>query len=90
MTPREVYLEAARDVAKGTQTFPCTAVYAHDGVNWHQPESLARKFILTMAPGRTIFTSPYAASCEYLLKTFHGLKGHSVLALCFMAAMENA
>jgi len=88
MTPGEIYTEAARRVADGEHIFPCTSVYSVEGVNWHQPESLTRKFILMMAPGAEAFTTPYAASSSYLRKLYTGLKWHSVLALCFMAAME--
>jgi len=89
MSPAEVYVKAAELVATGAHTYPCTAVYSVEGVSWNEPQSLTRKFILTMAPGRAGFNSPYAASAFYLLKLLTGLRDHSVLALCFMAAMET-
>ena len=92
MSPSEIYLKAAEMVANGSHTFPCTAVYAADPdhVNWYQPESLTRAFILTMAPGREAFATPGAASDSYLRRTFGDLKSHSILALCFMAAISDA
>ena len=91
MEPREVYLRAAELVAAGKHTFPCTAVYSADPqhMNWHREDSLTRQFILTMAPSVTGFHTPQAASSAYLLKLWHGLKDHSVLALCFMAAIAE-
>ena len=80
-------------VADGRHMFPCTAVYDADPahVNWHQPESLARQFILTMAPGREAFITSGAASEAYLRKMpLLNLRSHSVLALCFMAAISDA
>lgn len=89
MTPREIFLQAAQLVHSGAHTYPCTAVFSLEGVNWHQPESLTRRFILTMAPGSSGFVYPVAASSAYLRKTVGDLRRHSVLALCFMAAMEE-
>lgn len=88
MNPVEVYLKAAEAVGDRSHTYPCTAVYSYDGINWHQPESLARKFILTMAPGRSEFQSPAAASAAYIRRTVGTLREHSITALCLMAAME--
>lgn len=88
MSPIEIYLRAAEAVGDRSHLYPCTAVYAQEGVNWHLPESLTRKFILTMAPGRDEFSTPAAASAAYLRRTLGKLRPHSILALCFMAAME--
>ena len=93
MSPSEIYLKAAEMVANGSHTYPCTAVYAADPshVNWYQPESLTRQFILTMAPGREAFVASGAASDAYLRKMpLLNLRSHSVLALCFMAAISDA
>ena len=87
----EVYLKAAQMVESGEHVFPCTAVYSADPahVSWNEPGSLTRRFILTMAPGRSGFENAWPASQHYLSRLSSGLKSHSVLALCFMAAMED-
>jgi hypothetical protein len=85
----EIYLLAARMVADGTEKFPCTAVHRADPTHltWNEPDSLTRHFILTMAPGRYGCTRPKPASDAYVSALYTGFKEHSILALCFMAAM---
>ena len=91
MKPHEIYLLAARLVAEGTHRFPCTAVHSADPahIGWNHSESLTRRFILTMAPSRHGYVSPKAASDAYVNALYTGFKEHSVLALCFMAAITE-
>ena len=91
MNPASIYRRAAEMVATGAHVFPCTAVYSADPqhLSWHSEDSLTRKFILSMAPGRSDFITPGAASTAYLNRTWSGRKDHSVLALCFVAAIAE-
>ena len=87
MTPSEVYAAAAKMLEDKRQDFPCIAVglvATGQGADWYDPKTLAGKFILTMAPGKRQATNTSEASDRYLN---HGGLGHSVLALCFMAAI---
>ena len=89
MTDAEVYVKAAKMLEDGHQRYPCVAVGLVTNNNagaWIQRDTLAGRFILTMAPGKRERRTTREASHAYIFA--NGLyDGHSILALCFMAAI---
>ena len=90
MKASEVYRKAAKMLEAGREHFPCWAVGRCAGgnvENYRNPRTLAGRFILTMAPGKTEASTPEAASDSYISQDGTEGEEHSILALCFMAAI---
>ena len=93
MEPSQVYAAAARRLEDQVGSeYPCIEVGRLSGGilgNWYIPSTLAGQFILAMAPGRRQARDCVKASKAYIEQG--GLDdGHSILALCFMAAITGS